>query len=114
MLQSALNYIASEVHPAIGGLFAPNSEEVKNSIRARGQQKLTYLENHLIADRHFLVGDSFTIADSYLYIVLSWSGYVGVDLSPFPRVKAYFERIGNLAVVKEAHARIAENPSTVL
>eukprot|EP00599_Poterioochromonas_sp_BG-1_P009409 CAMPEP_0173152726 /NCGR_PEP_ID=MMETSP1105-20130129/12416_1 /TAXON_ID=2985 /ORGANISM="Ochromonas sp., Strain BG-1" /LENGTH=206 /DNA_ID=CAMNT_0014068485 /DNA_START=68 /DNA_END=688 /DNA_ORIENTATION=+ len=114
LVQNALNYIASEVHPSIGGLFYPNSEEIKDSIRARGQQKLTYLENNLIADRQFLVGNSFTIADSYLYIVLSWSGYVGVDLTPFPRVKAYFERIGNLPVVKEAHARIAENPSTVL
>ena len=68
----------------------------------------------MIGNKEFLVGNSFTIADSYLYIVLSWTGYVGVDLAPFPNVKAFFDRISNLPNVKAAHARMAENPATVL
>ncbi len=114
LVQNALNYIASEVHPSIGGLFAPNSDEVKAYIKSRAAVKLAYLENTLIGNNNFVVGDSFTIADSYLYIVLSWTGYVGIDLTPFPKVKAYFERIGGLENVKAAHARIATNPATVL
>jgi glutathione S-transferase len=58
------------------------------------------------------VGDSFTIADAYLYIVLSWTSIVSIDLTPYPKVKAYFERIGALENVKAAHARIATNPAT--
>ncbi len=114
LVQNTLNYIASEVHPSIGGLFAPNSDEVKAYIKSRAAVKLAYLENTLIGNNNFVVGDSFTIADSYLYIVLSWTGYVGIDLTPFPKVKAYFERIGGLENVKAAHARIATNPATVL
>jgi glutathione S-transferase len=114
LVQNALNYIASEVHPNIGGLFYPGlAPDVQSLLKERAAKKLEYLENTVIGDRSFLVGDGFTIADSYLYIVLSWTGYVGVDVTPFPKVKAYFERIGNLQVVKDGHARIATNPASV-
>lgn len=114
-LQNILSYIGSEVHPSIGGLFNPTiGEEVKAFIKGNAAKKLTYLENHLIGDKSFLVGDSFTVADSYLYIVLSWTQYVGVDLSPYPKVTAYFERIASLDNVKSAHERIATSPATTI
>ena len=114
LVQNALNYVASEVHTSIGGLFYPHGEETKAFLKKKSAQKLEFLENHLLATSDYLVGNSFTIADSYLYIVLSWSGYVGVDLTPFPKVRAYSERVGNLPNVKAAHARMAESPATVL
>lgn len=113
-VQNVLNYIASEVHPSIGHLFYPNSDEIKEYIKSKAAQKLTFLENNLIGDKEYLVGNSFTIADSYLYIALSWTQYVGIDLAPYSKVKSYFERIGGLENVKTAHARMAENPATVL
>jgi glutathione S-transferase len=114
LVQNTLNYIASEVHPSIGHLFYPNSDAIKDYIKSKAATKLTYLENTLIGDKKFVVGDSFTIADSYLYISLSWTAYVGIDLAPYPKVKAYFDGIGALENVKAAHARMAENPATVL
>jgi len=63
-----------------------------------------------LASSDFLVGNSFTI-DSYLYIALTWTGYVGVDVTPFPKVQAYSQRIGGL--LSDAHARIATNPASV-
>ncbi len=114
LVQNALNYIASEVHPSIGHLFYPNSDEVKEYIMSKGASKLEYLEKTFIADKNFVVGDSFTIADSYLYICLSWTKWVGVDLIPYPKVQAYFERIGNLENVKAAHARMDQKPATII
>jgi glutathione S-transferase len=114
LVQNTLNYIASEVHPSIGHLFYPNSEAIKDYIKGKAAAKLTYLENTLIGDKKFVVNDTFTIADSYLYIVLTWAPYVGVDLAPFPKVRAYFEGIGSLENVKAAHARMAGSPATVL
>jgi len=73
---------------------------------------LKYLNDTYLVNKKFLVGDSFSIADAYLYIVLSWSGYVKVDLSPFPVVVEYFNYIGNLSNVVEAKARIATSPTT--
>jgi glutathione S-transferase len=114
LVQNALNYIASEVHPGIGHLFYPNSDEVKEYIKSKGASKLDYLEKTFIADKEFVVGDSFTIADSYLYICLSWTKWVGIELDPYPKVKAYFERIGNLENVKNAHATMEKKPASVL
>ena len=115
VLQNVLSYVSTEVHPSIGGLFNPTlGDETKAFIRGNAAKKLTYLENTLIADKSYLVGDAFTIADSYLYIVLSWTNYVGIDLSPYPRVQAYAARIGALENVKAAHARIATSPTTTI
>ena len=108
-----MSYIASEVQPSIGGLFNPAiTEDVKAHHRNQAAKKLTYLENHLIGDKSYLVGNSFTIADAYLYIVLTWTKYLNIDLAPYPRTKAYFERIGALENVQGAFARIATEPVT--
>lgn len=113
-LINALSYISSELHGTIGGLFYPASEEIHNYIREKLGKKLTYIENTLIGDKNFVVGDSFTVADAYLYIVLTWTGYLKVDLAPYPHIQAYVERIANLESVKAALARINEAPSTTI
>ncbi len=114
-LQNTLSYISSEVHPSIGGLFHPLKPEVKEFIKGKAVAKLNYLENTLIADNEFVGGNkSFTVADSYLYIVLSWTSFVGLDLAPYPRVEAYFKRMKDLPNVKEAQKRMAENPATIV
>ncbi len=115
LLQNALSYISTEVHPSVGALFNPSiSSDTRTFIKGNAAKKLTYLENTLIADRQFVMGDSVSIADSYLFIVLSWTGHVGIDLTPFPHVQAYFDRMKKSAFVKEAQTRMATNPSTVL
>lgn len=66
VLQNILAYLASEVHPSIGGLFNPTiGEEVKHYLKANASKKLAYLDLHLLrGGKNFLLGDSFTIADS--------------------------------------------------
>jgi glutathione S-transferase len=43
-----------------------------------------------LAEHSHLLGDSFTIADLNVASVLSWASFVGLDLSGFARVKAWF------------------------
>ena len=115
VLENVLSYIASEVQPSIGGLFNPAiTEDVKTHHRNQAAKKLTYLEDHLISNKLFSIGSSFTIADVYLYIVLTWTKYLNIDLAPYPRTKAYFERIGALENVQGAFARIATEPTTTV
>ena len=114
-LLNALSYVATEVHPAIGCFFMPGAAaDVTAFFRHRVATKLDYLSKTFIGDRRFIVGDSFSVVDAYLYIALSWTQYVGIDLAEYPKVKTYYEGIANLPNVKAAHARIAENPATVL
>jgi glutathione S-transferase len=97
-----LAFINSELHKSFSPLFAPNaSEDMKQYARANLAKRLGWVSERL-GSRHYLVGEHFTVADAYLFVVLSWAGLVAVDLSPWPNLKAFQERIGARPHVIEA------------
>jgi glutathione S-transferase len=97
-----LNYIASEVHKGYSPLFNPKaSADWKASAHAALASKFDWISAQLGA-KPFLMGDTFTVADAYLFTVLSWSGHVGVDLSKWPVLTAYLARVGHRPKVQEA------------
>jgi glutathione S-transferase len=49
-----------------------------------------------------------TPADFYAYIILSWAGYVKVDLSKTPEIAAFQQAVAELPAVKAAHALMAK------
>jgi glutathione S-transferase len=101
-VQEWLSFISSELHKSFSPLFAPSSAaEVKAAGLAKLGQRLPLVEKHL-AEREVLVGEHFSVADIYLFVVLGWAPHVGVDLSPYPKVQAYLKRIGERPAVKEA------------
>jgi len=113
LVQNCLNWIASELHASFGPLFGKNSEEMKKYHHQRCNSKLIILERDFLNNGNYLVCDYPTIADYYLYVVLNWSSFLGIDLTDFPKSRAFLERMGELPNVKEAHARMEENPSIV-
>ena len=52
---------------------------MKAAARDKLGLRLTYVANHL-ASRQYLVGEHFTVADAYLYTVLTWTRIAGIDL----------------------------------
>jgi len=111
-VQNTLNYLASEVHTSFGPLFGGLTGDAKEAQFKKINAKLEYLAKHVLQGRHFLVGDKFTIADSYLYVILGWSAYTGFDLASNPTFQAYREYIGALPFVVEANAKMATSPSS--
>lgn len=92
-LQEWLTYIGTEVHKSFSPLFNKAvAEEVKNYARDLLAKRLAYLESQL-ATKPYLMGNGFTVADAYLFVVLNWSGHVGIDLEPFPKIREYMARI---------------------
>ncbi len=114
ILQNVLSYIASEVHPAIGGLFIAPDDAIKSFMMSRAALKLKYVEENLIGSNQFVANGKISIADYYLFVCLSWTQFVGIDLDPYPKIQSYFDRIGKLSEVREARKRMALNPSKVL
>lgn len=112
LTMNALNYIASEVHCNFGPLFGPLSEEQKNAQIEKLNQKFAYLQNHMLKEE-YLVGNRFSVADMYLYVVLGWTCDLHIDTSAFPALKAYWERIDQLQVVKDARAKMDTNPKDI-
>lgn len=89
-----LAYIGSEIHKNFGPLFDPNgNQDVKRFVRGNLNKRLAWLENAL-GSHPFLMGREFSVADAYLYVVLSWTGHVGIDLAQWPALKAHNERVG--------------------
>jgi glutathione S-transferase len=88
-----LAYIASEIHKNFGPLFDPQgNEDVKRFVRGNLNKRLAWLEQAL-GPKAFLMGTQFGVADAYLYVVLSWTSHVGIDLAQWPALKAHNERI---------------------
>jgi len=97
-----LAFINSELHKSFSPLFAPNApEDMKKYARGNLAKRLAWVSERL-GSNSYLLGERFTVADSYLFVVLSWSGHVAVDLSPWPNLKAFQERIAARPHVIEA------------
>ena len=112
MVQNVLNYISSEVHASIGGLFNPTiTPEVRAFVLAGYLKKISYVNDVILSGSDFVVGKSSTIADFYLYITLTWTGFLGIDISPYPNVCAFLERVKSLPKIIEAHALMATSPT---
>lgn len=99
-----LSFISSELHKGFGPLLRPGGpEDTKTSIRDKLGLRLGYVARHL-ASRQYLVGDHFTVADAYLYTILTWTRIAGIDLSAWPVLAAYRERIQQRPAVQAARA----------
>ena len=103
-LQEWLAFINSEIHKGFGPLFRPNaSEEVKAAARQNLANRLNYVAGHLDGN-HYLLGEQFTVADGYLFTVLNWGQWTGVDIKEWPSLAAFQARVGNRPAVKAAQA----------
>ncbi len=88
-----LNYIATELHKGFGPLWDPStSEAAQKAAKDKLTQRLNFVEAEL-EGKDYLLGAQYSIADSYLYTVLSWSHYVKFDLTAWPRLLGFMERV---------------------
>jgi glutathione S-transferase len=101
-LQSWLNFISTELHKSFSPLFnAAMPQEAKQVFRERLATRFHHLDQHL-ADKDYLLGKAFSVADAYLFTVSNWAAHTGVDLSPFPSVLAYRKRVAARPAVAAA------------
>ncbi|MBL8459154.1 MAG: glutathione transferase GstA [Zoogloea sp.] len=101
-VQEWLTFIGTELHKSFSPLFNPAAtDDTKEAARANLARRLP-LAAQALETRPFLTGDTFTVADAYLFTVLTWSRLVKVDLSSWPSLGAYLERVGARASVQAA------------
>ncbi|MDE2305098.1 MAG: glutathione transferase GstA [Gammaproteobacteria bacterium] len=97
-----LNYVATEIHKGFSPLWNPKATaEWRAAALALLGARFDWLSAHL-ANRNFLMGETFSVADAYLFTVLSWSGHVGVDLGKWPVLGAFQARVGHRPKVQQA------------
>jgi len=97
-----LNFITTELHKSFGPMFSPVlADDAKAFFKDRVMGKFKYVESQL-AGRDYLMGSQFTVADGYLFTMLSWADRLKFDLSEMPNLLAYKARVGARPKVQEA------------
>ena len=91
-LQEWLTFIGTELHKSFSPLFRPGPDETKAAATQRLNQWFEYLNGEL-ATREYLLPSGFSVANVYLWVVLSWAPYVKLSLEKWAAVGAYQARI---------------------
>lgn len=101
-LQEWLNFITAELHKGLAPLFRSDMPDAaKQIIKHTIASKFDYLDRHF-ADHQYLLDGHFSVADSYAFTVISWTRLFDIDLTPWPNLKNYMERIAARPSVREA------------
>ncbi|MDF3933189.1 glutathione transferase GstA [Pseudomonas citronellolis] len=101
-LQEWLNFIGSEIHAGMNPLFDAELEAAvkarfRDKVRRRLEQTAPALER-----APYLLGETFGVADAYLFTVLGWAGRLGIDLAAWPALQRFLERVGRRDSVRAA------------
>jgi len=101
-LMEWLNFLTSEVHKQFSPLFKPNTpEDYKPVARENLAGRFDWIEQQL-AGKDYLTGKAFSVADAYLFVLLGWTKFTGIDLARWPNLQAFHARVGARPKVQEA------------
>lgn len=104
-----LNYVGTEIHKGMGILFSADrlihqkegNEEFRKNTKEGLAKKFDYLSENL-KNNSYLLGSQYSVADCYLYTILSWHGFLKVDLTKWPVLLGYMERVQARPAVQAA------------
>ncbi len=104
------SYIATEIHKGYSILFRQGGDATTATVREQLIERFTGISDHL-ADRLYLTGDTFTLADIYLFVVSLWGDHFAMNLRSLAGLHAFQRRIADRPAVRAAFA--AEGPGFI-
>lgn len=98
-----LSFVSTDLHKGFGPLFNPEvPEELKeNLFKKIMQKKLAIVDQHLM-ESPYLVGDDYTLADGYMFVVLRWAIYFKLDFAKLPNIIRYFKTMKERKSVEQS------------
>jgi glutathione S-transferase len=101
-VQEWLNFISSEIHKTFSPLFRPTTpEDFKPVLKERIADRLKWVDQQL-EGRSYLMGESFSVPDAYLFTITNWCKPVGIDISALKHLGAFMARMAARPAVQEA------------
>ena len=106
-MRSVMYYMASTMHvnhahKMRGTRWAQNPEshsDMAAQVPANMTENAHYIQSRALRG-DYVLGDRFSLADPYLFVICCWLEGDSVDLAEVPAVKAYIERMRGRASVK--------------
>jgi len=96
-----LNYLATEVHKQIGPLFNPQIPAEWRENQLAVLDRRFELVAEALKDKQYILGEKFTVADAYLYTLLTWTRFLKIDLGKWPALKDYVARVAARPTIRE-------------
>jgi glutathione S-transferase len=101
-LQQWLNFISTELHKTFSPLFNANMpDQAKKLFRETLASRFQWVADNVSA-HPYLLGNDFTVADAYLFVVLRWAKLMSIDISRWSSLVQYKKRIADRPAVKRA------------
>ncbi|HEY1720722.1 MAG TPA: glutathione transferase GstA [Magnetospirillaceae bacterium] len=98
--QEWLIFITTELHKTFSPLFNPKSnDEFKETVVTRLKMRFGLITKQL-GSKTYLFGDDFSVADGYLFTMLTWAKHKGVDVGP--ALTSYYDRVAARPAVQAA------------
>jgi glutathione S-transferase len=97
-MREAMYYLASTMHVnhahKMRGHRWADQQSSFDDMKAKSVQTMTdsatYVENHVLKGP-FVLGETFSLADPYLYVACNWLEGDGVTVADFPKIVAFIE-----------------------
>ena len=84
-----LNFVSSELHKNFAPLFNPATPaDYKPMVTEKLLSRFKWVDEQL-AGMQYLVGNTFSVADVYLFNVTNWAPLVKVDISGFANIATF-------------------------
>lgn len=97
-----LAFIGSEVHKSFAPLFNPaSSEEAKKAAKDKINNRFGYIDQ-VLQQQAYVIGDVLSIADIYLFVILTWANNMKLDLSQFPNLQIHQQKVGEYPAVQKS------------
>lgn len=92
-LNEWLTFIGTEIHKSFWPFFAlPLTDELKGIYHSILEGRFAHVAKQL-EGKDYLLGKNFSVADSYLFVMMTWAKGVAPKAIAHPVLEQYFERV---------------------
>lgn len=100
-----LSFISTDLHKGCGPLFNPTiSQQLKDEIFKPILENKFILVDLYLKGKKYLMNEVFTLPDAYLFVVLRWQKYLGIDIKKWSELSRYFSEMKQRPSVAKALA----------
>ncbi len=96
-----LNFITTDLHKSFFVFFYDGGDKAKELYTAKLDRHWAMVAEQL-DNNQFIAGDDFTIADPYLYTILTWAVKTNMNLARWPSIIAYMNKMEQRPSVQAA------------